>query len=338
MKGKLIQKWREWTSLLSSLYMTPQEHHVKRRQQPSSPKWRLSNKSIYYCVALNAFTRGAILFYINIMPNINDSPVLCTATLTCLIVGSVLLLLRRRNEATSSSQSKKERIAKESYRVRKSNLLAVSGRGRVNHKRQHQQSRAKRIFVNDDASSISWISRLSAIKDYFVCKDITSIEKTPTTAYPSRLPPKLDMNEYYNNVKVVGLDCEMVGGGKGGVRSLLARCSVVTLDCIPVNEKGGLQPSSINQNLVVLYDKYVIPKARITDWRTQWSGITKETYEGNHGIPIVSFYQCQKEITELFSSIDGKSVVVVGHALENDFDALEIKVSCNLFTESIHCC
>ncbi|KAL7517717.1 hypothetical protein ACHAWX_002615 [Stephanocyclus meneghinianus] len=121
----------------------------------------------------------------------------------------------------------------------------------------------------------------------------------------------------------------MVGGGKGGMKSLLARCSVVTLDCIPIKdskEEKTDKISNLNQNLVVIYDKYVIPKGNITDYRTQWSGITKETYSSNsNSIPIVTFDQCQKEITELFSSIDGKSVVVVGHALENDFDALEIK-------------
>eukprot|EP00956_Cyclotella_meneghiniana_P006071 scaffold7915_cov74-Cyclotella_meneghiniana.AAC.1 len=39
----------------------------------------------------------------------------------------------------------------------------------------------------------------------------------------------------------------------------------------------------------------------------------------------IGTFKCQKEITELFSSIDGMPVVVVGHALENDFDALEMK-------------
>ena len=61
----------------------------------------------------------------------------------------------------------------------------------------------------------------------------------------------------------------------------------------------------------------------------------QQTYDVNtHNVPIVTFHQCQKEITELFPSIDGMAVVVVGHALENDFDALEIKVSWYQFSLS----
>jgi DNA polymerase III epsilon subunit-like protein len=128
----------------------------------------------------------------------------------------------------------------------------------------------------------------------------------------------------------------MVGGGRNGMKSLLARCSVVTLDHIPThhdigNNKSSPQKSqkknitSLNQNLVVLYDKYIIPKEKITDYRTEWSGITKSTYSNNNSsIPIVSFHQCQNEITQLFASISNKKVVVVGHALENDFEVLEI--------------
>lgn len=261
----------------------------------------------------------------------SESSLHLAITVTCLIVGSILLLIRRRNEAQASNQSRKERLAKESYRVRKSNLLAVSGRGRISHKKQHKPLRSKRIFTDDTPVPSSWLSRLVAIKDLFICRDITSTDKPSSTTYSTRFPPKLDMDGYYNNVKVVGVDCEMVGGGKGGVRSLLARCSVVTLDCNVETEhdkkESDTQRKSIDQNIIVLYDKYIIPKARITDYRTQWSGITKDTYEGNHDTPIVTFHQCQKEITELFSSIDGMPVMVVGHALENDFDALEIKVS-----------
>ena len=171
------------------------------------------------------------------------------------------------------------------------------------------------------------------------------------------------MENYYHDAIVVGLDCEMVGGGRGGWKSLLARCSVVTLDSVATeNYKSSSyydqiitsmkastntnsQPQAIgqqhtnnlncrlNENLIVLYDKYVIPKGKITDYRTEWSGITKDTYSSQSSssqqsspIPIVSFHQCQNEITQLFSSIHGRRVVVVGHALENDFEALEINV------------
>ena len=121
--------------------------------------------------------------------------------------------------------------------------------------------------------------------------------------------------------------------------SLLARCSVVALpheeaEAEAPTEGGasaGTAVPSLDRDLAVLYDKYVVPKGKITDYRTQWSGITKETYcrgaNASSPLPIVSFQQCQNEVARLFSSLDGKRVVVVGHALENDFDALEIEVS-----------
>lgn len=169
------------------------------------------------------------------------------------------------------------------------------------------------------------------------------------------------MENFFHDAIVVGLDCEMVGGGRGGWRSLLARCSVVTLDHVPTNnstsactektdkivssstgseqnEMGQQQNfNRLDENLIVLYDKYIIPKGKITDYRTEWSGITKDTYSQSQQspLPIVSFNQCQNEITQLFSSIQGRKVIVVGHALENDFEALEINVSSFSFASII---
>ncbi|KAL7514614.1 hypothetical protein ACHAXN_011956 [Cyclotella atomus] len=274
------------------------------------------------------------------------------STAAYISVGTLILavLLLSKLSSKPPSRSKKERIAKESFRVRKSNLLAVSGRGPDKRRFKYKQQwrfNDKRCVDDDDAvENDSWFFRIIRLfHQYFIdafarlfCRDYmkpTSHNNESTKKpFTSRLPPKISLEDYYNNVQVVGLDCEMVGGGKGGMNSMLARCSVVTLDCIPIHQADDKillgdtkKINSINQNLVVLYDKYVIPKGRITDYRTQWSGITKETYHNSstHDVPVVTFYQCQKEITELFSSIDGRSVVVVGHALENDFDALEIK-------------
>ena len=278
----------------------------------------------------------------------NSDLVMLSAAAICLICGGILLLWSKQSSQLSR-QSKKERMAKASFRVRKSNLLAISGRGSKQKGYRSKKWNSKRKYddVEESHMPASWLDRITYLLKEVVLYYFGSLtqrsnnkdkitQKNPPVLnmHSSSLPSKINMDQYYNNVQVVGLDCEMVGGGKGGIKSLLARCSVVTLDCIPIQYDSSSQenyktkPNNINQNLIVLYDKYVIPKGRITDYRTQWSGITKETYTNTaHPIPIVTFYQCQKEITELFSSIDEKSVMVVGHALENDFDALEIKVS-----------
>eukprot|EP00986_Skeletonema_menzelii_P019915 scaffold29570_cov154-Skeletonema_menzelii.AAC.1 len=264
----------------------------------------------------------------------------------------------RRNGADVEDVKKKEELAKASFRVRKSNLMSIAGRGVRRKIKKQQQPRLNRDQLitggESDKMAASWyyawltssfmylMARLLSIISFGYLQrpdDVpaqSSSQQEQRNVSSRRNKKRPNLEGYYDNIAVVGLDCEMVGGGRNGMKSLLARCSVVTLDHIPAQEIGNnenCQPdsrqnlTSLNQNLVVLYDKYVVPKEKITDYRTEWSGITKSTYSSKNNkssIPIVSFQQCQNEITQLFASISNKKVMVVGHALENDFEALEI--------------
>jgi RNA exonuclease 4 len=101
--------------------------------------------------------------------------------------------------------------------------------------------------------------------------------------------------------KYLALDCEMVGTGPPPHSDdLLARVSLVNFH--------GEQ----------IYDSYVQPpgKARVEDYRTYVSGVTKWHLRPDYARP---FAQVQKEVAELLHD-----KILVGHALKKDMEALQL--------------
>ncbi|KAM4524293.1 RNA exonuclease 4 [Odontesthes bonariensis] len=94
--------------------------------------------------------------------------------------------------------------------------------------------------------------------------------------------------------RIVAIDCEMVGVGPDGEDSILARVSIV------------------NQFGKCIYDKYVRPTEKVTDYRTAVSGIRPEDIKEGEDVPTV-----QREVAEI---LQGR--VVVGHAIHNDLKIL----------------
>ncbi|RGB39668.1 ribonuclease H-like domain-containing protein, partial [Rhizophagus diaphanus] len=94
--------------------------------------------------------------------------------------------------------------------------------------------------------------------------------------------------------KYVAIDCEMVGVGPDGIQSALARVTIV------------------NYYGVTILDKYVRPIERVTDFRTEISGITPKLLINSH-----DFKQVQQEVYNII-----KDRIVVGHALQHDFKML----------------
>ncbi|KAG0230462.1 3'-5' exonuclease [Actinomortierella wolfii] len=94
--------------------------------------------------------------------------------------------------------------------------------------------------------------------------------------------------------KYIGIDCEMVGVGPDGEQSALARVSLV-------NFYG-----------VTILDLFVRPLERVTDFRTAVSGITPR-----HLATAVEFKEAQKKVADII-----KDKVLVGHAIQNDLQAL----------------
>lgn len=97
--------------------------------------------------------------------------------------------------------------------------------------------------------------------------------------------------------RYIALDCEMVGAGPLGGRSLLARACLLDWD-------GR-----------VLYDSHVLPTEPVTDYRTAVSGVREEDLAAEAG--AVEMDECRDRVREL---IRGK--VLVGHALNNDLAVL----------------
>eukprot|EP00742_Colponemidia_sp_Colp-10_P009378 GILJ01010221.1.p1 GENE.GILJ01010221.1~~GILJ01010221.1.p1 ORF type:complete len:814 (+),score=82.71 GILJ01010221.1:65-2443(+) len=92
----------------------------------------------------------------------------------------------------------------------------------------------------------------------------------------------------------VAIDCEMVGVGPFGKHSIVARISIV-------NFLGE-----------ILYDRYVRPTEKVTNYRTFVSGVRPHHLES--GIP---FEQAQKEVIALF-----KGRLLIGHSIIHDFHVL----------------
>jgi RNA exonuclease 4 len=96
--------------------------------------------------------------------------------------------------------------------------------------------------------------------------------------------------------RVLALDCEMVGAGEDGTRSLLARVCVV-------NSCGE-----------VLLDTHVQPKEKITDYRTRFSGVRPSDLKG-----APSFSLVQSKVMDMM-----RGRILVGHGLKNDLHVLGI--------------
>lgn len=153
-----------------------------------------------------------------------------------------------------------------------------------------------------------------------------------------------------HNVSIVAMDCEMVGVGRKGIESMLARCSIVTLkgvegNCSNISNHSDTTHSlrqetenyvvtacasadsvSCFQAVTVLYDKLVKPTKTVVDYRTEYSGVTRDTLLGDGPLRVISFELCRAEVAQLLSSLEGKNVLLVGHALMNDMDALRLTV------------
>ncbi|KAJ1933670.1 3'-5' exonuclease [Linderina macrospora] len=118
------------------------------------------------------------------------------------------------------------------------------------------------------------------------------VSSAPSSSKPAKATVSKEKREAIG--KYLAVDCEMVGAGFKGSRSMLARVSIV-------NYYGH-----------VIMDTFVKPQEQVTDYRTWVSGIRKSDLTNGE-----RFKDVQQQVADLF-----KDRVVIGHALQNDLRAL----------------
>jgi len=120
----------------------------------------------------------------------------------------------------------------------------------------------------------------------------------PTVLYSPGTSTKPHDAPMTKNDLYFALDCEMVGVGDEGLESALARVCIVNWE-----------------NQVVL-DTFVKVNVPITDYRTYVSGVTQEDVENQNAMSYEDVRATVK------NTLKGK--ILIGHALENDLNALKL--------------
>eukprot|EP00744_Colponema_vietnamica_P019807 GILI01028054.1.p1 GENE.GILI01028054.1~~GILI01028054.1.p1 ORF type:complete len:361 (-),score=69.64 GILI01028054.1:117-1124(-) len=150
--------------------------------------------------------------------------------------------------------------------------------------------------TNVDASNVKEKDAKADVVDFTSDNEVDlkqqSVDKKKKLLAPLQAPS--DEIDSKAPTRIVALDCEMVGVGDKGERSALARVSLV-------NYYGH-----------VLYDQFVKPLEKITDYRTEYSGVRPVHMEN-----AISFKQAQTEVAALI-----KDRILVGHSLHNDLKVL----------------
>ncbi|CAB4439703.1 unnamed protein product [Rhizophagus irregularis] len=140
-------------------------------------------------------------------------------------------------------------------------------------------------------------------------KDYGSISFPSTELWFNYLNSDMtSLSRTHENNHCIAIDCEMVGVGEKGKHSVLARVSIV-------NYYGE-----------VLLDRFVKSRREITDYRTQFSGITPELLTN-----ASEFKQVQKEVENIM-----KDHIVVGQSIYFDFKVLKTRHPEHLIRDTSH--
>ena len=166
---------------------------------------------------------------------------------------------------------------------------------RLLQKQRKQQVKSSKTSKSVKSNKVSKSVRVPLSK-------IVELQKAENVKQANNSKPlqikKSESDNISNREKEIGrflaIDCEFVGVGPEGVQSELARVSIVNYHCHTV------------------YDRYVKPREKVTDWRTHVSGIRPSDMHN-----AISFKQAQQETADLL-----KDRILIGHAVHHDLEAL----------------
>ncbi|RUS70830.1 hypothetical protein EGW08_021401 [Elysia chlorotica] len=201
-------------------------------------------------------------------------------------------------DGPSSGKHKRKRGSKKTHDGI-SNWASLCSKLKIDPNRKKEQAKAQEKTNEEEKPSEPTRSKPEI---WFDNVDKLLIERDPSqdTSLPfgEKQGPADDRlvkpDSFTGVTQCVAMDCEMVGVGPSGEESVLARVSLV-------NHFG-----------VCLYDKFVLPREKVTDYRTHVSGVTRENLKTGE-----EFTKVQKEVSDI---IRGK--ILIGHALQNDLKVL----------------
>ncbi|NXA86273.1 REXO4 exonuclease, partial [Melanocharis versteri] len=182
-----------------------------------------------------------------------------------------------------------------SWKEKKKNSVVVKEKDELKHKRRkaeehvEQQPKEADIWFDDvDPKDIEAAIGPEAAK---IARRNLGLETEQSQSVEQVLVKE---KAFDGLTRAVAMDCEMVGVGPKGEDSIVARVSIV------------------NQFGKCVYDKYVKPTEKVTDYRTAVSGIRPQNINTGEDFKTV-----QKEVAEIL-----KGRILVGHALRNDLKVL----------------
>ena len=94
---------------------------------------------------------------------------------------------------------------------------------------------------------------------------------------------------------------------------------VISLDCEMIQTTNGdevARLSVVDQDENTIFDEYFKPIGEVIDYRTEFSGITEESFKTSK--------HYSNEASKLLGQFASKETIIIGHSLENDFHALKL--------------